>query len=59
MYTIHTKQHLKFTTPIILNTIKAKNNGITVTNVPEGEKKQIWFMINYENGNYVDKNKWL
>ena len=59
MYTIHTKQHLKFTTPIILNTIKAKNNGITVTSVPEGEKKQIWFMINYENGNYVDKNKWL
>lgn len=38
--------------------IKAKNNGITIKSVPEGEKKQIWFMINYENANYVDKNKW-
>ena len=26
----------------------------------EGERvKEIWLMINYENGNYMDKNKWL
>lgn len=59
MHTICTKQHLSFRTPIILNIIKAKNNGITIKSVLEGENKQIWSMINYENGNYVDKNKWL
>lgn len=41
--------------------VEAKNNGITVNSVSEvnNKKSKSQFMINYKNGNYVDKNKWL